>query len=160
MTAMKIHLRRATRQLLLSSLLISATLLILACSQQVETARKTENRTNEAAAIRALQTIFRMQTQYSVTHSGDYGTFDQLVKDGSLDQRFAGTSPALEGYVFKMVLVPQAGAQAAEFSVNADPQQTEGAPATSARHLYLDSSSNVIHFNNNRPATASDPPLQ
>jgi hypothetical protein len=159
MIAMKIHLPRATFKLLLSSLLISATLFILAC-QQVGPVRKAENRTNEAAAIRALQTIFRVQTQYSITHSGDYGTFDQLVKDGSLDQRFAGASPALEGYVFKMVLVPQAGAQAAGFSVNADPQQTGGAPETNARHLYLDSSSNVIHFNNNRAATASDPPLQ
>jgi hypothetical protein len=157
---MRIHLRRTSFKLLLSSLLISATLFALACSQQVETARKAETRTNETAAVRALQNIFRAQTQYSVMHPGYYGTFDQLVKDGSLDQRYAGPSPVLEGYTFTLTLVPSSGSQSPTYSVNADPTQAEGAPAANARHLYIDSDSNVVRANAARPATANDPPLQ
>jgi hypothetical protein len=157
---MKIHLRRPIFKLLLSSLLISTMLFALACSQQVETARKAETRTNEAAAVRALQNIFRAQTQYSVMHPGYYGTFDDLVKDGSLDQRYAGASPVLEGYTFTLSLVPSSATQSPAYSINADPKQAEGAPATNARHLYIDSNSNVVRANAARPATANDPPLQ
>ena len=159
---MKIHLRRAGFKLLLSILLISATLFALACSKQVETARKAESRTNEAAAVRALQTIFQAQTMYSTTHPGDYGVFDQLIMENLLDRRFAGASPVLEGYVFTMRIVQQTGSQPAAFSINADPKQAEGAspPASNARHLYIDSDSNVVRANATRPATANDPPLQ
>lgn len=157
---MRIHLQRASIKLLLSSLLISAPLFALACSKQVETAQKAETRTNEAAAVRALQNIFRAETQFSVMHPGYYGTFDDLVKDGSLDQRYAGASPVLEGYVFNLQLVPSSASQSPRYSVNADPKQAEGAPAANARHLYIDSDSNVVRANSSRPATANDPPLQ
>lgn len=158
---MNIHLRRAGCKLLLSSLLISAILFALACSQQVETARKAETRTNEAAAVRALQNIFRAQTQYSVTHPGYYGTLDDLVKDGLLDQRYAGPSPVLEGYTFTLQLVPSSATQSPAYSINADPKQAEGTPppAANARHLYIDSTSNVVRANAAQPATANDTPL-
>jgi competence protein ComGC len=159
---MKIYLRRMRfNHLLLSSLLILATLFALACSKQVEKVQKAETRTNEAAAVRALQNMFRAQTQYSLTHSGDYGTFDQLVTEGLLDRRFAGASPMLEGYVFNMRLVPHAEERSADFSINADPKQAEGTPppAANARHLYIDSSSNVVHANAAQPATINDAPL-
>ena len=155
---MRIHLRR-TGINLLSSLLVSASLFGLACSsKQVETYQKAENRTNEAAAIRALQNIFRAQTQYSLTHSGAYGTFDELVAEGSLDRRFAGNAPVLEGYVFTIMRVgDQDSSPGSSFTVNADPQD---AASPSARHLYIDSTSNVVRANASRAATANDPPLQ
>jgi hypothetical protein len=157
---MKINLRRTSVNLLLSSLLVSATLFALACGKQVETAQKTKTLVNETAAVNSLQTIFKAQTMYSVAHSGDYGTFDQLVAEGSLDKRFAGAAPVLEGYVFTIRVVPQSSGGSPAFAVNADPKQTEDASASNVRHLYVDSSSNTIHANATRPATANDPPLQ
>lgn len=133
-------------------------LLTFGCGKQVETARKAETRTNEAAAIRALQNIFRAQTQYAVTHSNDYGTFDELIKEGYLDQRFAGHSPVIEGYVFTILTVPdQDSSPGTFFFVNADPKD---AASAATRHLYIDSSSNVVRANAQQPARATDPPLQ
>ena len=47
---------------------------------------------NEAAAIRTLGTIRDSQATYYLGHRGSYGTFDELIKDGSLDSSFAGES--------------------------------------------------------------------
>ena len=159
---MRIHLRGAYFKLLLSSLLISALLFALACGRQAEEYRRPQAVANEASAVRALQNIFMAQTQYAAMHPGDYGTFDQLVAAGTLDKRFAGVSPASEGYVFTMSVVPQADARPASFSINADPKQAEGVSrgASNARHLYLDSTGNVVRVNAARAATADDPPLQ
>jgi phosphoribosylformylglycinamidine (FGAM) synthase-like enzyme len=137
-------------------------LFIAACGakQQAETGQKAVNKTDEASAIQALQTVFRAETQYSLTHAGEYGMFDDLVKENFLERRFSGRSPELAGYVLTVRLRPQSGGEAAAFAVNADPKQAEGAPAAAARHLYIDSSSNVVRAAANRPATADDPPLE
>ena len=147
------------RVLLLSTLAASTILFALACgTKQAETYKKAETRTDEAAAIRALQTIYSAEIQYSTTHSGTFGTLDQLVTDGYLDKRFSGTNPVVEGYVFNISVVgDQDSSPGSSFQATADPKD---ASAQSARHLYLNASSNVIHVNATRPATALDPPLQ
>ena len=122
--------------------------------------KKSLNVANEAAAIRTLQTIFRAQTQYMLSHAEEYGTFAQLMTDNYLDQRFAGTAPVVEGYAFTIRLTPKSGSGSAAYTVNADPKQEDGTSTGGARHLYLDSSSNVVRANAQRPATANDPPLQ
>ncbi|MDT4898224.1 MAG: hypothetical protein QOH25_3301 [Acidobacteriota bacterium] len=122
--------------------------------------KKSLNVANEAAAIRTLQTIFRAQTQYMLSHAEEYGTFDQLVQDNYLDQRFAGSTPVVEGYAFSIKLTPKSDSESAAYSVNADPKQADGTSTGGARHLYLDSSSNVVRANAGQTATASDPPLQ
>ncbi|HKQ99142.1 MAG TPA: hypothetical protein VJT09_00635 [Pyrinomonadaceae bacterium] len=157
---MRIHLRRKGAKLLPLGLLVYAGLFALACGtkQQVETYQKAENRANEAGAISALQNIYRAQTQYSLTHSGSYGTFDELVAEGSLDRRFSGNAPVLEGYVFTMTRVGEPGSSSgSSFTANADPQS---GTSPGARHLYVDASSNVVRANATQRATASDPPLQ
>jgi hypothetical protein len=115
---------------------------------------------NEAAAIRTLQTIYRAQTQYMLSHAEEYGTFNQLVRDNHLDQRFAATAPVVEGYVFTIKLTPKSSGEAAAYSVTADPQGSVGARSGGARHLYMDSSSNVVRANALAPAMANDPPIQ
>ena len=122
--------------------------------------KKSLNVANEAAAIRTLQTIFRGQSQYMLSHAEEYGTFDQLVQDNYLDQRFTGSAPVVEGYAFTIKLTPKSDSGSAAYSVNADPQQADGTSTGGARHLYLDSSSNVVRANAQRPASANDPPLQ
>jgi phosphoribosylformylglycinamidine (FGAM) synthase-like enzyme len=161
MIDMRINLRRSGVNLLLSSLMVSAILLAPGCSKQVEeTARKTGTQADEAAAVRTLQNIFRVQTQFALTHAGEYGSFDDLVKENYLDQRFSGRSPELAGYVFTIRLRPGDGTDSPAFAVNADPKQTGNDAASGARHLFMDSSSNVVRFNANQPASINDPPLQ
>src|SRR2546427_2265299 len=45
---------------------------------------------NEAATLQDLKTIAAVQIQFYNTHNRTFGTFDQLIKDGVLDTRFAG----------------------------------------------------------------------
>ena len=173
---MKTHAPRKNLSLVASLLpAIALALLISACGQKADNNhngaagsgnqaggyKKSLNVADEAAAIRTLQTIFRAQTQYMLSHAEDYATFEQLRQDNYLDQRFAGTSPVVEGYAFTIRVTPKSGSGSAAYSINADPKQEDGTNAAAgARHLYMDSSSNVIRANAQRPATASDPPLQ
>ncbi len=160
MTDMKNNseLKRNGAVVVRSLLFIMSFLLLSTCTrQQVETYQKAPNTADEAAAIRALQNIFRAETQYMTIHSGSYGTFDELVKDSSLDQRFAGTAPVLAGYVFTIRIAPDGSGQGTAYTVNADPKETA---APGARHLYMDSGSNVIRANAQQKASTSDPPVQ
>ena len=115
---------------------------------------------NEAAAIKTLRTIAEQQMLYYNTHQrSTFGTFDEMLNEGLLDSRFSGTTPVVEGYVFQMKVIPKSTTQQAGYSVNADPQVTEGVGATGKNHYYLDSNSNTIHVNAAQPATAADPPI-
>src|SRR2546421_10484876 len=123
--------------------IVLAALLISACGNKSENSsneagslKKSLNAADEAAAIRTLQNIFRAETQYMTIHSGSYGTFDEMVKDSSLDQRFAGSAPVLAGYVFTLKLTPDTSGQATAYSINADPKDE---PSAGAGQLYHDS---------------------
>lgn len=170
---MRHHAQRKSVSLIASVLFAFATILLIsACGKKADNSgaensgnqvggfKKSLNVADETAAIRTLQTVFRAQTQYMLSHAEEYGTFDQLVKDNYLDQRFAGTSPVVEGYAFTLRLTPKSDSGSAAYTINADPKQAEGTSTGGARHLYLDSSSNVVRANAQRPATANDPPLQ
>ena len=115
---------------------------------------------NEAAAIKTLRTVAEQQMLYYNTHQRTtFGGFDEMLKEGLLDNRFAGTTPVVEGYIFTMRVIPRSTAQQAGYALNADPQVTEGVGATGKNHYYLDSDSNTIHVNDSQPATASDPSI-
>jgi prepilin-type N-terminal cleavage/methylation domain-containing protein len=115
---------------------------------------------NEAAAIKTLRTIAEQQMLYYNTHQrSSYGTFDEMLKENLLDTRFAGGTPVIEGYVFTMKVVPKSTTAQAGYTINADPQVTEGVAATGKNHYYLDSNTNTIHVNAAQPATATDPPI-
>ena len=115
---------------------------------------------NEAAAVKTLRTIAEQQMLYYNGHQrSTFGTFDQMLKDDGLDSRFAGNTPVVEGYVFTMKVIPKSTTQQPSYTINADPQQTEGVGATGKNHYYLDSNTNTIHVNADQPATATDPPI-
>ena len=115
---------------------------------------------NEAAAIKTLRTIAEQQMLYYNAHQrSTFGTFDEMLKEGLLDTRFSGTTPVVEGYVFQMKVITKSTTQQAGYTVNADPQVTEGVGATGKNHFYLDSNSNTIHVNANQPASLTDPPI-
>lgn len=116
-------------------------------------------RGNETSAIQVLETIRKEEANYSLGHRGEYGTFEQLIKDGSLDERYTGDKPVVNGYVFTIKLIQKSSNQPASYTVNADPQVAEGIAATGKRHFYVDPNVSTIRENPDQPATASDPPL-
>jgi prepilin-type N-terminal cleavage/methylation domain-containing protein len=115
---------------------------------------------NEAAAIKTLRTIAEQQMLYYNGHQrSTFGAFDEMLKEGLLDTRFSGTTPVVEGYIFQMKVIPKSTTAQAGYTVNADPQVTEGVQATGKNHYYLDSNTNTIHVNANQPASPTDPPI-
>ena len=114
---------------------------------------------NEAATLQDLRTISAVQIQYYNTHNRTFGTFDQLVKDGVLDSKFSGNPPVADGYIFNLKVTPKSANQSTSYTLNADPQQTEGVGATGTNHYYVDSTGAGIHLNQGQPASANDPVL-
>ncbi len=116
--------------------------------------------TNEAAAIKELRTIAEQQMLYYNSHQRSaFGTFDEMLKEGLLDTRFAGTTPVVDGYVFVMRVSPKSTTTQPGFVINADPQVTDGVGATGKNHFFVDSNSNTIHVNSTQPASITDPPI-
>jgi prepilin-type N-terminal cleavage/methylation domain-containing protein len=115
---------------------------------------------NEAAAVQSLRTLTQQQMLYYNAHQRTaYGTFDELVKEGVVDSKFAGTAPVVDGYIFTLRIVPKTPATPPGYQINADPQVKEGVGATGRNHFYTDSDKNTIHFNNAQPASATDPSI-
>ena len=115
---------------------------------------------NEAAAIKTLRSIAEQQMLYYNAHQrSSFGTFEEMLKENLLDTRFAGTTPVVDGYVYQMKVIPKSTAQQAGYTINADPQVSEGVGATGKNHFYLDSDSNTIHVNETQPAAVADKPI-
>ena len=115
---------------------------------------------NEAAAVKTLRTVAEQQMLYYNSHQrSSFGNFDEMLKEGLLDTRFAGTTPVVDGYVYTMRVIPKSTTQQAGWALNTDPQVTGGVSATGKNHFYLDSDSNTIHVNDSQPATVADPPI-
>ena len=115
---------------------------------------------NEAAAVKTLRSIAEQQMLYYNAHQRTaFGTFDEMLKEGLLDSRFAGTTPVVDGYVYVMRVTPKSTTAQPGFAVNSDPQVTEGVGATGKNHFFLDSNSNTIHVSSTQQATATDPPI-
>lgn len=115
---------------------------------------------NEAAAVKTLRSIAEQQMLYFNAHQRSaFGTFDDMIKENLLDSRFAGGTPVVDGYVYTMKVIPRSTSQPAGYSVNADPQVTEGVGATGKNHFYMDSDSNTIRVNTTQPAVVTDPPI-
>jgi hypothetical protein len=143
------------------SLLLLIALFSQACGDAVQQTTnayvKARPEANEAATLMTLKTISSAQQNYLARGNSSYGTFNQLVEAGALDQRFNGETPVVGGYAFTMKLT---GGQPPGYSVNADPQPSANRPITGSRHYYLDSKSGTIRVNDARQATADDSPLQ
>jgi prepilin-type N-terminal cleavage/methylation domain-containing protein len=115
---------------------------------------------NEAAAIKNLRTIAEQQMLYFNAHQrSTFGTFEEMRKENLLDSKWDSTSPVVEGYVFNMKVIPKSTSQPAGYTINADPQISEGVGATGKNHYFIDSNSSTTHVNPTQPATAADPPI-
>lgn len=108
---------------------------------------------DEAAALQDMKTISVVEIQYFNDHDRSFGTFDQLIKEQLLNQRFS--TPTVDGYVFTLTVTPRTKSQPASFALNADPQND----STGKNHFYLDAGDSEIRVNPNRPARSTDPIL-
>jgi hypothetical protein len=96
---------------------------------------------------------------YNQKQRTTFGSFEELRRENMLDNRYDGATPLVEGYIFTMRVIPRSTSQQAGYTLNADPQISEGVSATGKNHFYLDSDTNTIHVNDSQPATASDPSI-
>lgn len=115
--------------------------------------KQATRRGNEAAATQMLIRISQNEADYYLGHRGEYGSFEQLIKEG-FDDRFTGDAPLVSGYVFTLKVRPRSASEAAFFSVNADPQG-----GTAGNHFYIDPNLSTIRMNPDQPATATDLPV-
>ena len=116
---------------------------------------------NETTAAQSLQTIKTLQAGYSSKHNGNFApNFDELIKSASLDEKFKTENPVVNGYIFTMKVEEKSTTKPSFYSINADPQVSEGIQATGNRHFYFDSSlSTTKATEENRPAKAEDPSI-
>jgi hypothetical protein len=61
-------------------------------------------RSNEAVVLTQLRSIQQAQQTFSITNAGRFGTFDELVKSGLLNETFKGLKPVVTDYVFVITL--------------------------------------------------------
>src|SRR6185369_16000669 len=61
---------------------------------------------NETAAAQSVDNIRKFQAQYASRNRGSFATFDQLVESAGLDEKFKGENPVVNGYTFRMAVVP------------------------------------------------------
>jgi prepilin-type N-terminal cleavage/methylation domain-containing protein len=142
----------------LIELLIAIAIIGILAGIVVPTLQGSVRKANEAAAVAALNSIRVAQAKYVVDHKGQYGTFRQLFEEGYLDKRFNFDQPHNRGYVFVITVVAKLEDKAATFSVNANPEQSEGMGATGRNFYYIDPESGIC-FSNVGPATAADDTL-
>lgn len=115
---------------------------------------------NETAAIETLDKINKLQINHATTHRGEYGTFDDLIKDSGLDKIFTGEKPSVNGYYFVMKLIPKGPNQPAFYSVSAEPVNPSGIGASGKRYFYIDPVVGNIRVNDQGVAGPDDPSLQ
>jgi Tfp pilus assembly protein PilE len=138
------------------AVLLLGSTVVLACQSYTSGLQKSTTMVDETAVISAIHTVATAQRMYSISNSGSFATFQQLVKGGALDARFDSETPKIRGYVMAMTVTPKAaGTEEDSFTINADP---EASGPQAGRHFFTDSSG-MIHVNPSQPATVSDPPL-
>ena len=151
--------RRSERGFTLIELMIVIAIIALMIGAATYAFRSAQIQGHETATIKALDTIGVVELQFFNTHNRNFGTFEQLVKEGLLDSRFSGNPPVVDGYTLTLKLTPKTPNQQSSYTLNADPQQSEGIGATGRNHYYIDSTAGTKHVNGDQPAGPNDPPL-
>ena len=142
----------------LIELLIAIAIIGIIAGIVVPTYQSSVRKANEASAVSTLNSVRTAQAKYVIDHKGAYGSFRELFEEGYLDKRFNAEQPHNRGYVFVITLIQKSEGRAASFSVNANPEQSDGLGATGRNFYYLDPESGIC-FSKVGPATAADDTL-
>ena len=142
------------RRFAILAFIVVAAFASLACQNYSTGLQQSVARADETTIVAALRTIGIAQQTYSLSNGGNYGTLEQLREGGYLDVRFNSANGGLKNYSLTLDAKPQSAGAPASFSCNADPTNT-GPQA--GRHFYMDHTSQAVHVNADRPATAADP---
>ena len=141
------------RLFLLFSFLLLICLATFGCREYSTGLQETSGRADETSAIATLRTLAQAQTTYSLSNSGHFATFEQLVEGGFLDSRFNHANPTLHGYTFTLQVKLPNDLIPGSYICNADPAPTS---PQGGRHFYIDSNSQDIRMNATQPATSKD----
>ena len=115
---------------------------------------------NETTAAQSMDNIRKFEAQYASRNKGNFATFDELIAKVSLDEKFKGERPVINGYIFTLTVDPGSASKPSFYSITADPQVSEGMTSTGTRHFYTDSSlSSIKGTDENRPSKADDPAI-
>lgn len=115
---------------------------------------------NETSAIKSIDTIRTLQTQYASRHKGKFApNFDELIRTAQLPPEFKGENPVVNGYVFTMTVEEPSSSQPPFYSIKANPQIAEGIRATGTRYFYYDSTVGTIKFSEEGEAKPTDPSI-
>ena len=125
----------------------------------VPTYKNSVIKANETSAIASLTRIRESQINYSMGKKGEFATFDQLLANEFLNERFAGDTPVVDGYVFEMKVNPKSSSAPSSFAVNANPQVSTGINQTGRRFFYIDNNVGNVRENQTGAAQATDPPI-
>ncbi len=105
---------------------------------------------NETSAIKSLDTIRTLQSQYAGTHQGNFGKFKDLVEKVGLDAKFKGEgdteTPVVNGYIFRVEVTSKSTNQPASYKVFATPQLETGVQATGSRSFFISSGTSTVKF--------------
>lgn len=142
----------------LIELLIVIAIIGIIAGLVIPTYQSSVRKANEASAVSTLNAIRVAQAKYVDDHKGQYGTFRELFEEDYLDKRFNFEQPHNRGYVFVLILVPKSEGKVANFSVNANPEQSTGIGATGKYFYYIDPNSGIC-YSKVGPATAADDTL-
>ena len=158
---MRLRQSRHERGFSLIELMIVIAIIGILIGVGVPTWRLMVRRGNETAAIQTIDTIKKLEADYALGHRGEFGTLEELVKEGGgLDSnRFGGERPSSNGYIYTLKVTKKAPGQPANYTINADPEVPDGISATGKRHFYYDPGLATARENPDQPATANDPPI-
>ena len=115
--------------------------------------RNAQKAGNETATRQNIQVLAGIEIQYHTTHARQFATFEQLLSEKLISNKFEGNPPTTDGYVLTLKVVPKSATAPASFTLNADPQDT----STGKNHFYIDSTDQAIHVNPDQPAGPNDP---
>lgn len=150
-------LHRRTGFTLIELLIVLAIITVLV-AVMIPSHQSSVRKANEASAVSTLNAIRVAQAKYALDHKSHYGTFPQLFEEGYLDKRFNAEKPHHQGYVFLLTIVDKTEESPASFSVNANPEKSQGVGATGKNFYYIDPESGIC-FSKSGPATAADESL-
>jgi hypothetical protein len=122
----------------------------------IHAARVATRARNQAATIQNMKNIVAVETLYSTNHGGRFATFQQLVSEQLLSQKFAGDPVAMDGYVLTLTLMPCTRELPSSYELAADPPNRNDP----SNHFYVDSVSGQIHISPDKPARRDDPLLE